>query len=698
VNRTKQEKIRLGLLFLSVIVFFLVVVARLAQFQIGKNEQYRQLVERQTSSRVTIPAERGVIYDRTGRLVAKNVFRSSLYAYPLNAGELDSAGCYIERWYDLKPGTAADKYKLALKKFRWVERQINDTAIARISADAPPGLYLRPESRREYPFGAVGKQIIGYTDIDNKGQSGFELVQDSLMTGENGWADVSRDGLRNTYTVNEEALVKPTPGTSVVLTIDGRLQEIVEEELAKAVTQYNANSGMAAFMDCRTGEILAMAHFDPLETNPDKPTKLRAIGDQFEPGSVFKAFTAAACLNAGVVDFDELVDCGNGQWKMGRHTLHDDKKHGLLTFRQIVELSSNVGVGRWAWRVPSDDLFKMYQNFGFGKKTGCGLPGEASGALSKPNRWSEYTTAAIAMGHGVAVTPLQMAAAFSAIANGGELLKPRLVLGKVDRGGFVRDVGGRTVIRRVFKPSIADSLRAILRGVVENGTAKDSVASKLVAIAGKTGTAEIPDLEHHTYFKDKFIASFGGFFPYGAPVVAGIVVLSECHPVTYGGLTSGPTFRRIAERYAVLNPDIFAAPDRKLFAQENGSARTVKVPDLVGSDINIAASNAVRRGMELRASAAEGTVAWQFPPPERLSITGQAEVVLAMVTPSSGPAVMPDLSGLSLRKAFAFLFCAGIKCTVRGTGAVVSQSIAPGVIIQRGLECRLECAERRKEG
>jgi cell division protein FtsI (penicillin-binding protein 3) len=233
---------------------------------------------------------------------------------------------------------------------------------------------------------------------------------------------------------------------------------------------------------------------------------------------------------------------------------------------------------------------------------------------------------------------------------------------------------------------------------VENGTAKDSVASKLVAIAGKTGTAEIPDLEHHTYFKDKFIASFGGFFPYGAPVVAGIVVLSECHPVTYGGLTSGPTFRRIAERYAVLNPDIFAAPDRKLFAQENGSARTVKVPDLVGSDINIAASNAVRRGMELRASAAEGTVAWQFPPPERLSITGQAEVVLAMVTPSSGPAVMPDLSGLSLRKAFAFLFCAGIKCTVRGTGAVVSQSIAPGVIIQRGLECRLECAERRKEG
>ncbi|MBI5266482.1 MAG: PASTA domain-containing protein [candidate division Zixibacteria bacterium] len=698
MNRTKQEKIRLGLLFLSVILFFVVIVARLAEIQLGRNDAYRQLVDKQTSSRITIPAERGVIYDRTGRLVAKNIFRQSLYAYPIDAKELDSAGRYLERWYGLKPGTAIDKYRLTPKKFRWIERQIDDASVARIRADAPPGLYLRPESRREYPFGGVGKQIIGYTDIDNKGQSAFELVQDSLMTGKNGWASVNHDGLRNTYTVNEEALVKPTPGTSLVLTIDWRLQEIVEEELSKAVGQYNASSGMAAFMDSRTGDILAMAHFDPLDSNTDKPTKLRAIADQFEPGSVFKAFTVAACLQAGVVNFDELVDCGNGQWKMGRHTLHDDKKHGLLTFREIVELSSNVGVAKWAWRVPTDDLFAMYQNFGFGKKAGCGLPGEAGGALSKPDRWSEYTIAAMAMGHSVAVTPLQMAAAFSAIANGGEMLKPRLVLGTVDNGGFVRETGGRKVLRRAFRSEIADSLRALLRGVVENGTAKDSVTSKLVAIAGKTGTAEIPDPEHRTYFKNKFMASFGGFFPYESPVVAGIVVLRECHPITYGGLTSGPTFRRIAERYAVLNPDIFASPDRELYAQDNGSARTVKVPDLVGSSMTKAAIHAVRRGMELRASAAEGTVAWQFPPPDRQSITGQPEVVLAVVNSSSGSAVMPDLSGLSLRQASALLFRAGIKCTVRGTGVVVSQSIAPGLSIQRGLECRLECGDRRKEG
>jgi cell division protein FtsI/penicillin-binding protein 2 len=698
VNRTKQEKVRLGMLLLSVAVFFLVVVARLAELQIGCSDEYGKLVGKQTSSRINIPADRGVVYDRTGRLVAKNVSRSSLYAYPADGPELEAVGGYLDHYLGLRPGGAALEYKLGVKKFRWIQRQLDDATAARIAAEAPQGVYLRTESRREYPLGEVGKQILGYTDIDNKGQSGFELTYDSMMTGKNGWADLRRDGLRNTYTVKEEALVKPTSGTSLVLTIDWRLQEIVEDELKNAIGQYNAKSGMAVFMDCRTGDLLAMAHYDPAEENPDKPSKLRAIGDQFEPGSVFKAFTAAACLDAGVVNYDELVDCGMGQWKMGRRTLHDDKKHGLLNFREIIELSSNIGTAKWAWRVNSDDLYETYKRFGFGKRAGAGLPGEASGALPKPNRWSEYTIAALAMGHSVAVTPVQMANAFSAIANGGELLKPRLIMGSVDQDGFVRQVSDRRVTGRVFKASVADSLRAILRGVVENGTAKDSVSSKLVAIAGKTGTAEIPDLERRTYFKNKFMASFAGFFPYEAPAVAGIVVLQECHPVTYGGLTSGPTFRRIAERYTVLNPDMFAAPNRQLLARDDAPSSAIEVPNLVGSTLNSATKNAARRGMELRASAAEGTVAWQFPPPDRLSLKGHSEVILAMATPSSGPAIMPDLIGLTLRKASSFLLHAGIKCTVFGTGTVVSQSITPGVSLQRGVECRLECADRRKEG
>jgi cell division protein FtsI (penicillin-binding protein 3) len=701
VNRTKQEKIRLGLLLISVVFFFCVVVSRLAELQIAKADEYRQLVDKQTSGRITIPAERGVIYDRTGRLIAKNVYSSSLYAYPLDETELERVGAYLDSLLGLTPGGAIEQYKIGVKRFRWIERQIDDVRAAGITATAPRGLHLRPESRREYPFGDVGKQILGYTDIDNNGQSGFELVHDSDMTGTNGWADIHRDGLRNTYPVKEEALVRPTPGTSMVLTVDWRLQEIVEEELQHATELYGAKSGMAVFMDCRTGDILAMAHYDPLEENRDKPAKLRAISDQYEPGSVFKAFTAAACLDAGVVNFNELIDCGMGQWKMGKHTLHDDKRHGLMNFREIIELSSNVGTAKWAWRVDTNALLDTYKKFGFGKRLGCGLPGEAAGRLSKPWKWSEYTTAALAMGHSVAVTPLQMAAAFAAIANGGELPKPRLVLGTVDQLGFVRGAGERKVISRSFKASIADTLRAILRGVVVNGTAKDSVSSKLVAIAGKTGTAEIPDLEHKTYFKHKFMASFGGFFPYEAPAVAGIVVLQECHPITYGGLTSGPTFRRIAERYIIMNPDLFKTPARELLAQEHPGDGTSDIPNLIGTEISAAKGFAAQRGLELRASAAEGTVAWQFPPPDRPQLVeqpGQPNVVLAMVRPSAGQVIMPDLTGLPLRKASAFLLQSGIKCTVFGNGTVVTQSIAPGSPLRRGLECRLDCADRRKEG
>ena len=698
MTRTKQEKIRLGILSLSVVLFFLVVVARLFELQIGKHESYSAIVERQTSGRLPVPAERGSIYDRTGRLIAKDVAASSLYALPLDATELEEAGAYLDKMLNLSPGGAISQYKLGVKKFRWIKRLLDDTTAARITATAPHGLHLRQESRREYPFGQVGKQVLGYTDIDNKGQSGFELVHDSVLTGTPGWADIQRDGLANTYPVKEEALVKPTPGKSLVLTIDWRLQEIVEEELRNATSEYGAKSGMAAFMDCRTGDILALAHFDPLEDKPDKPSKPRAISDQFEPGSVFKAFTAAACLDAGVVNYDELVDCGMGQWKMGRHILHDDKKHGLINFRQIVELSSNVGIAKWAWRVNSDELFDAYKRFGFGKKLGCGLPGEASGRIAKPYKWSEYTTAALAMGHGVAVTPLQLAAAFTAVANGGELLKPRLLYGTVDGDGYVRGGKTRTVIGRAFQSSISDSLRAFLRGVVENGTARDSVSSKLVAIAGKTGTAQIPDLEHKTYFQHKFMASFGGFFPSEHPAISGVVVLQECHPVTYGGLTSGPTFRRIAERFMVLNPDMFVAPNRELAAAK---IKTDNTPDLLGSAVDAARRVAARRGMELRASAAEGTVAWQFPPPDRPRLktdSGQTEIVLAMARPTHGRAVMPDLSGLSLKQAAAFLLRAGIKCTVTGSGLVISQSVAPGEPIRRGGECRLECGEAKKEG
>ena len=356
MNRTKMERIRLGLMLVAGVLFLGLAIARLVQFQIVEAAQFSVIVQKQSTGRIPIPAERGMIYDRYGRVVAKNVTRQALYAHPSSKSEVASVAAYLDKNFKLRSGTAVKKYKLEVNRFRWIERKLEDRLADKIEKEAPAGLYLRTEMTRQYPFGLIGRQVLGYTNIDNEGLSGFELLFDSALCGVNGFADISRDGQRNTYQIREQALLKPDPGQSMVLTLDMALQEIVEQELAAAVDSFNAQMGMAAFLDCATGEVLAIAHFDPSEKDPAHPTKLYPISDQFEPGSAFKPFTAAALLDAGVIDFNQTVYCENGLWHIGRRTLADDKKHGFLNFRQIIELSSNIGLGKCAQLVEGPAL------------------------------------------------------------------------------------------------------------------------------------------------------------------------------------------------------------------------------------------------------------------------------------------------------------------------------------------------------
>ncbi len=686
---SRQQRVRLGIILVGMMTFFVLILLRLAQLQIVKASDYGEIVQRQSGGKVSIPAERGMIYDRHGRLVAKNVNRSSLYAHPESRREVRQVAAYLEGIFSIPSGTAAGKYGLKPNRFRWVTRHLDDRTAGRIAKNGPRGLYLRSETRREYPFNQVGKQILGFTSIDSEGLSGFELANDSMLAGKNGFADIRRDGLRNTFRVKETALVKPVPGESVVLTVDWHLQEIVEEELRQAVEKYNASSGMAAFVDCNSGDILSMAHFDPEEKNPGRPVKLRAISDQFEPGSAFKPFTAAGILDAGLVKYSDTTYCEMGRWRLGRRTLHDDKELGWLTFREIVELSSNIGIGKYAIQVEGESLMETYRDFGFGKKADCGLPGETAGTLPRVRTWSDYNTSALAMGHSVAVNALQMAVAIAAVANGGELLKPHLLLGTVEENGYVNRTARREVVSRPVKKSSADSLRAFLRGVVECGTGKPA-NSDFVAIAGKTGTGEIPNLESGGYYKNKFTAGFCGFFPADAPVIAGIVVLEDPKPITYGGHTSGRAFRKIAERYTVSNPDLFEVPERTYAESPQRLEMTSEVPDLVGRDLTEAQKIADSRGVKLRCISAEGTVTWQFPPPDRLMLT-EDELLVEVDSSESSTPVMMDLGGLTIRKASAWLHHQGIKFTIDGTGRVKKQSIRPGQTLTQASVCKLTC-------
>ncbi len=689
MKRTRQERLRLGALMIGIALFFAVVVVRLAQFQIVWAAPYSEAVERQSSGKIPIPAERGMVYDRYGNLVAKNVTRASLYAHPDSKAEMNKDAEYLGKVFGLSRSQAIKEFRLKPKRFRWIKRRLDDKLATRIAREAPRGLYLRHETAREYPFGQVGKQILGFTNIDNEGLSGFELAYDSALSGKSGWADIRRDGLRNTFRVKEAALVKPVPGQSVVLTVDWQLQELVQDELRTAVEEYNAQSGMAVFVDCNTGDILSMAHYDPKEKHPNRPVKLRAVTDQFEPGSSFKPFTAAALLDAGMIDFQDSIYCEMGKWKVGHRTLHDDKERGWLSFREVIELSSNIGLGKHVIQMDANAVMDTYRKFGFGQKLGCGLPGETSGHLAKPGVWSDYNVAALAMGHSVAVNALQMATAMAAVANGGELLQPQLVLGNVEDNGSVKRTARREVLGRAMKANSADSLRSFLRGVVENGTATP-VNSEFVKISGKTGTGQIPNLETGGYYRHRYTASFCGYFPSDKPLIAGIVVLKNPKPITYGGYTSGVAFRKIAERYTVSNPDLFEVADRTFAENTQRLEITAEAPDMIGRELIQAKMLAERRGVKIRCSAEEGTVVWQFPAPDRL-IMCDDEIVIAVALPGEEQTSMIDLKGLTVRKAAAFLEHVGLECKIEGTGRIKRQSIRPGETITKGQTCRLTC-------
>ncbi len=691
MNRTKLERVRLGMILVFVIVFFVTALARLIHLQIILGPKYSRMVERQSSGKVPIPAVRGFIYDRHGKLVANNIYESSLYANPADKAELGEVSSYLEKLYNLPKGGGVKKFGLGINKFRWVDRTISERLAVRISETAPSGLYLRQETQRKYPYGVVGRQLLGFTDIDNQGSAGVELAFDSVLSGEKGWADIRRDGLRNTFRVQEQALVKPVPGKSMVLTIDWRFQEIVEKELCSAVEKYNAKSAMAAFVDCHTGEVLAMAHFDPTEKNPEKPVKLRAVSDQFEPGSSFKIYSAAALLDADAVNFSDTVFCEQGEWKISQRTLHDSEKHGWLNFRGIFELSSNIGIAKAAINIGGEELFEEAKNFGIGQKTGIGLPGEAAGSVAHPAVWSDYNIATLAIGHGVSVTTLQLAMGAATIANRGTLYKPHIIAGYVDDNGRVIDRTLPKVAGHPLKESSADSLRAFMRGVVEHGTAEPA-NSPVVTLAGKTGTAQMVNFESGGYHWGKYMASFVGFFPYEKPLIAGAVILENPKPIYYGGWTAAPAFQHIAERYTVINPDLFANNNRLVTQQSDRLANTVEVPNLLGRDVGLALAVTSARKLELRSDSREGVVVWQFPPADRVIMEGDVILVAVASALEKKAKTLANLKGLSIRQASAYLSHLGIKFKVEGHGEVVSQSLLPGAAVETNAECRLACA------
>lgn len=692
---------RVRWLKLVLLLAFAAVVVRLVQIQIIESARYKEIARKQYEVKVPLLAARGNIYDRNGRTLVSNAVAVSYAADPKVVGP--NAASIAQRFARVFGEANKEIYLARLQKkdsrFVWLERRVNPQTVSLIRPQEFDGLIQISEPQRIYHYEHVAAQLLGRTDVDNNGLSGIELQYDAYLRGRNGYMIMQRDGLGRTRPAADYPRVEPVNGSSVVLTLDLDCQAIAEEELRKGVERNKALAGTVIMLDPTTGEVLAMANVPGI--NPARyrgvdsaALRNRAVTDVFEPGSLFKIVTAAAVLEHRLISSDQKFYAENGIYTVrGRpQPISDVHKYGLLTLQEAIEFSSNIVMAKISDIIGAERLYTMARNFGFGMRTGIELPGEVAGVLKKPHQWSRTTLHSMAFGYEVSVTPLQLAAAYAALANGGVLMKPYVVKNIVNEHNEVLYASRPEVIRRVVSPATADSLRSFLRGVVERGTATNS-NSTIVPIAGKTGTTR--QLVAGKYSKQSYKASFVGMFPSDAPRIVCLVVLDSPHSLGYyGAYTSAPIVKEIAEKVATTSATLARAPT----PASSGAAQLVSTPDVRMMPLDDAKTtlSSFDLGVE---TFGDGTIVIRQVPAPGTKLARGATVRLTtsdvLASRSGGSTVVPDLRGLSVRRALNRLALAGLEAYVIGSGLVVEQSLPAGQSVKVGTRVTLRCASKR---
>ena len=549
-----------------VAVWVLLIAARLYHLQVVRYEHYVGKAERQQQRVVTLDPPRGTIYDAQGRELAVSLQVDSAYAVP---GEIRDPQGVARQIAKVVPEVDARKLQKLLesdREFVWVARKLDPPVSLALRKLDIPGISFVAEAKRYYPMQDLASQVLGFVGTENHGLSGLELLYDDVISGKPGRRTVLRDAKRATVVSPGLSFSEPEPGQDIYLTLDVTIQHIVERELARAVEARGARRGSAIFLDPRTGGVLAMASYPSFDPNhfdrvPQEFWRNRAIMDAYEPGSTFKVITAAAALQSGVVRPEDDFDCEMGGITLLGIRIRDHKPFGHLTFAQVLAKSSNVGVIKAALLVGGERLYQTISAFGFGRPTGIDLPGESPGILHAYQHWGPLAKAYISFGQGVSVTPLQLVNAVSAVANGGELLRPHIVAAVGSGARRSIKFSNPPVIGHPISGATSVLLRGMLEGVVTEGTGKGAAVAGY-HVAGKTGTAQIP--ANGTYLRDSFLPSFVGFAPADRPVLAGVVAIAEPKGAEYhGGQVAAPVFGAVARQVLLhygLRPERAALP------------------------------------------------------------------------------------------------------------------------------------------
>ncbi|HEY7370347.1 MAG TPA: penicillin-binding protein [Thermoanaerobaculia bacterium] len=659
MNGLRRGRFRLLALFLA--LWGAVVVLRLVQLQLADGSRYRKRAEKQQSRRVEVSARRGSVFDRQGRELAVSVEVSSVYAIPDDVKDRRGASRLLSRVLG-EDARAIEARINPARPFAWVARKIDPETARRVAALSLPGIHLVAESKRFYPKGELASALLGYVGTDDRGLDGLEHRWDKVVRGTPGEIVALTDARRSRYGEESKEGRSPREGASLVLTLDSGLQYATERELAAALRETGARSGVAVLMDPKTGDVLAMASaptFDPNDfaKYPADVRRNRAIADAYEPGSTFKIVTGAIALENGLVDPDEWIDTGHGAIQIGRTIIREseDKDYGTLNLAGVFERSSNVGIIRIGLRLGPERLWRGASAMGVGRPTGVDLPGESPGIFRPLDRWTRLSTASISMGQEVAVTPLQLARLTAAVANGGMLVTPRVVDRILYPDGRVETNPSPPPVR-LLSTETAERLRSILTGVVERGTGR-LAAIPGFRVAGKTGTAQ--KAGQGGYLPGRHVPNFVGFAPAEDPRLVAVVVLEEPRGVRYHAAeVACPVFSRIV-------------------SQSLGILRVAPESQRVGSGL-LAESRPMRMPEGLMPAALrEGSSGVALPaPPEP-----QGD---EFVPGAESGGLHPDAYGMTAREALALYARSGLPVRLEGSGVVVRQRPPAGAPVRLG--------------
>ncbi|HEX4484722.1 MAG TPA: penicillin-binding transpeptidase domain-containing protein [Terriglobales bacterium] len=678
------------------------ICARLVYLQVFCYGEFAQRAQRQQQRTTEVAAKRGLIYERAGRELAMSMSVESVFAVPSDIPDLANTVSLISRITKSDPRELLAKCHPS-KSFCWVARKTDPDVSARIHSLNLKGIYFQKESKRFYPKNDLAAQVLGYVGMDDEGLSGIERKYNDDLQGKAGRMLISVDARRKWFGSVEK---QPEPGENVVLTIDERIQYIAERELETAMAETHSETGTVLVMNPHTGEVLALANrptFNPNNSDEIKPERLKnhAVSDIYEPGSAFKLVTIAAGLEEKITTPNEVFDCQNGAIMLNGLRIRDHKPYGLLTVSKILANSSNVGAIKIALRLGEDRFYKYIRAFGFGQQTGIELPSETRGLTKPVSRWSKVSIGAISMGQEIGVTPLQLGALVSTIANDGVWVAPRIVATTAEPHKSPQQVVFHPANEhRVISPLTAAQLKQMMQGVVLEGTAKKAILDGYSS-AGKTGTAQKIDPNTGAYSRSKYVATFAGFAPVNDPAITVAVILDSAVGLHQGGQIAAPVFRRVAQQvleYMHISHDVDLPMRKILLARRDSKDDDLDEgpPDHPGAPLGPEAVT-VQPVMEAKEYLETGIVtAGLRERIEPVSIAKEEKRSLPDITihkPSSGTVmldveqggiVVPSFVGKSVRAAVQVASGSGLDLDVVGSGVAREQEPVAGSHVAAG--------------